>query len=38
MRSDPLVWWKAGIGLAAATIIGYFVVRGFQKTTPTAMR
>lgn len=38
MRSDPFIWWKAGIGLAAATIIGFFVVRGFQKSAPTVMR
>lgn len=40
MRSDPLVWWKAGIGLAAATCFGYFIVKVIQKVghAPNSVR
>lgn len=30
MSSDPLLWWKAGLGIAAATIVGFFVVKAFH--------
>lgn len=33
MPNDPLVWWKAGIGIAAATIIGFFVVKAFHNSS-----
>lgn len=38
MRSDPLVWWKAGIGLAAATCFGYLVVKIAQRSMPNSVR
>ncbi|XP_055678544.1 mitochondrial Rho GTPase isoform X5 [Lutzomyia longipalpis] len=28
---DPLVWWKAGLGIAAITVVGWYVVRAFQR-------
>lgn len=30
MSGDPLLWWKAGLGIAAATIVGFFVVKAFH--------
>ncbi|XP_035916036.1 mitochondrial Rho GTPase isoform X1 [Anopheles stephensi] len=38
MSSDPLLWWKAGLGLAAATIVGFFVVKAFHGPGSTATR
>ncbi|XP_059620719.1 mitochondrial Rho GTPase-like isoform X5 [Phlebotomus argentipes] len=32
---DPLVWWKAGLGIAAITVVGWYVVRAFQRNTTT---
>ncbi|XP_055699811.1 mitochondrial Rho GTPase isoform X12 [Phlebotomus papatasi] len=33
---DPLVWWKAGLGIAAITVVGWYVVRAFQRNTSTS--
>ena len=30
MTEDPTVWWKAGLGIAAATVLGFFVVKAFH--------
>ncbi|XP_055379387.1 mitochondrial Rho GTPase isoform X2 [Condylostylus longicornis] len=30
MTEDPQIWWKAGLGIAAATVIGFFVMKAFQ--------
>lgn len=26
----PPLWWKAGVGLAAATAVGYFLVKALK--------
>ncbi|CAD7076892.1 unnamed protein product [Hermetia illucens] len=33
LTEDPMIWWKAGIGVAAATLIGFFVLRAFQHSS-----
>ncbi|XP_053672547.1 mitochondrial Rho GTPase isoform X3 [Anopheles nili] len=38
MSSDPLLWWKAGLGIAAATVVGFFVVKAFHGPGSTAAR
>uniref|UniRef100_A0A1L8E3N2 Mitochondrial Rho GTPase n=1 Tax=Nyssomyia neivai TaxID=330878 RepID=A0A1L8E3N2_9DIPT len=32
---DPLVWWKAGLGIAAISVVGWYVVRAFQRNPST---
>lgn len=27
IQSDSIVWWKAGLGLAAATVAGFMMIR-----------
>lgn len=31
---DPAVWWKAGVGIAAATLLGFLVMKAFHGTGP----
>ncbi|XP_055916609.1 mitochondrial Rho GTPase isoform X2 [Eupeodes corollae] len=31
---DPTVWWKAGIGIAAATLLGFFMMKAFHGSGP----
>lgn len=33
MTEDPALWWKAGLGVAAATMIGFFVMKALRATT-----
>lgn len=35
MTNDPLMWWKAVLGVTAASIVGFFVVRAFHSSTTT---
>lgn len=35
MATDPLVWWKAGLGVAAASIVGYFIIKVLHSTIST---
>ncbi|KAL9914241.1 mitochondrial Rho GTPase isoform X3 [Glossina fuscipes] len=30
MSDDPTIWWKAGLGVAAATVLGFVVLRTIQ--------
>lgn len=29
---DPLLWWKAGLGVAAASVVGFFVIKAFHNS------
>ncbi|GAB0086407.1 Mitochondrial Rho GTPase [Sergentomyia squamirostris] len=33
---DPLMWWKAGLGIAAITVVGWYMVRAFQRNQTTS--
>ncbi|XP_061399706.1 mitochondrial Rho GTPase isoform X2 [Musca vetustissima] len=36
MTEDPTLWWKAGLGVAAATVLGFVVLKAVHGlTTPT---
>ncbi|XP_030369245.1 mitochondrial Rho GTPase isoform X3 [Scaptodrosophila lebanonensis] len=30
MTEDPALWWKAGLGVAAATVLGFIVLKAFN--------
>lgn len=38
MPGDPLMWWKAGIGIAAATVVGFFVVKALNTSSSHTSR
>ncbi|XP_026480330.1 LOW QUALITY PROTEIN: mitochondrial Rho GTPase-like [Ctenocephalides felis] len=35
---EPLLWWKAGLGLAAASVLGYFVMKIFSSNNTSSPR
>lgn len=35
MATDPFIWWKAGLGVAAASIVGYFIIKVLHSTIST---
>lgn len=33
MTEDPTLWWKAGLGVAAATVLGFVVLKAVHGLT-----